>query len=196
MEKEQKEKQRVRLAILGKIAENTKLEIPEPLVGKQLDILIQEFASSYMGNDLLPLNLQYKDFLSWQNEMNESGEIKKSEKYWTDKFSGEIPVLNIQTDFNRPVIQSFKGSLYQLKLDSELTERLRKIAAENDMTLFMFLLGVYNITSSTPPSASTSSILRAPNPLATTYFPPGGERKKSRTRPSNTRRSNRPFPFV
>ncbi len=46
MEKEQKEKQRIRLAILEKISEGTKIEIPEPLVEKQLGILIQELDAS------------------------------------------------------------------------------------------------------------------------------------------------------
>ncbi len=46
IEKEQKEKQRIRLAILEKIAGQIKMEIPEILVKKQLDNLVQEFEAS------------------------------------------------------------------------------------------------------------------------------------------------------
>jgi trigger factor len=46
MEKEQKDKQRIRLAILEKISEQVNLEIPEILIEKQLENLIQEFSAS------------------------------------------------------------------------------------------------------------------------------------------------------
>jgi len=68
MEKEQKEKQRVRLAILEKIAKNTKLEIPEPLVGKQLDILIQEFGTSLQQRGL-ELNMYLSSIKKTQDDL-------------------------------------------------------------------------------------------------------------------------------
>ena len=68
MEKEQKEKQRVRLAILEKIAENTKLEIPELLVEKQLSILIQEFDASLHQRGL-ELNMYLSSLKKTQDDL-------------------------------------------------------------------------------------------------------------------------------
>jgi len=43
MEKEAKEKERIRLAILDKIVENTRIEVPPKLIERQLDLMLRNF---------------------------------------------------------------------------------------------------------------------------------------------------------
>jgi len=108
-------------------------------------ILIDEFFSLYQGKHLEPLRLQYKDFAAWQNELFESEEIKIQEKYWLEKFKGDIPVINLPTDFKRPDIKNFSGNNISFKAESELALKLKQLALETGTTLYMVLLSSYKI---------------------------------------------------
>ncbi|MCP5053882.1 MAG: non-ribosomal peptide synthetase, partial [bacterium] len=60
--------------------------------GMSMEILIREFATLYMGSDLTPLKVQYKDYSRWQNSRVQSAQAKIQENYWLNRMSGEIPV--------------------------------------------------------------------------------------------------------
>ncbi len=113
--------------------------------GISISILIDEFVKLYQSVELPKLKLQYKDYAAWQNNIIQSEKIKRQEQYWLNVFQGEIPVLNLPTDYLRPVIQSFEGDYIQFELDKALTERLREISRETESTLYMLLLAGYNI---------------------------------------------------
>ncbi|WP_139357847.1 condensation domain-containing protein, partial [Clostridium beijerinckii] len=87
--------------------------------GISKNIIEREFADLYNDKELEPLKLQYKDFSEWQNNFLKSKEMKKQEEYWLNVFSDEIPVLNMPTDYKRPVMQSFEGDSVGLEIDEE-----------------------------------------------------------------------------
>ncbi len=113
--------------------------------GVSMGILTKEFAELYGGKELSKLRIQYKDFAEWQNKLFKSGEIKKQEEYWLKTFEGEIPVLNLPTDYQRPSIQSFEGDNLSFELNYELTGKLKQIAKETGSTMYMVLLSACNI---------------------------------------------------
>ncbi len=113
--------------------------------GVSANILTNDFVTLYKGEELEPLNLQYKDFAAWQNNFLKSEEMKKQEEYWIKRFSDEIPVLNMPTDYERPVIQNFEGNSLSFKVNEETTEKLRKLAKEIGSTMYMVLLSAFNI---------------------------------------------------
>jgi amino acid adenylation domain-containing protein len=115
--------------------------------GVSLNLLEKEFKSLYghPGNQLPGLRLQYKDFSQWQRREEWQGAIKKQEKYWLKEFPGELPVLDLAADFQRPVVQSFEGSNLNFYLGGEETGQLKKLAREHHVTFYMVLLGVFNI---------------------------------------------------
>ncbi|MBN3360519.1 non-ribosomal peptide synthetase, partial [Clostridium botulinum] len=113
--------------------------------GVSMSILIKEFTALYNGENLDPLKLQYKDFAAWQNNFLKSEEIKKQEEYWINKFSDEIPILNMHTDYERPVIKSFEGDGLSFEVDEKVTENLRKIARKTGSTMNMVLISAFNI---------------------------------------------------
>ncbi|MCP4148491.1 MAG: AMP-binding protein, partial [bacterium] len=77
--------------------------------GVSMNILVKEFSTLYAGLQLKPLNLQYKEYAAWQNRLLESEGMLKQKEYWQEKFTDEIPVLALPTDFPRPAIQGFEG---------------------------------------------------------------------------------------
>ncbi|MDA2157988.1 MULTISPECIES: amino acid adenylation domain-containing protein [Bacillus cereus group] len=113
--------------------------------GLSVNILTDEFIDIYNGENLEPLKLQYKDFAAWQNNFLKSEDMKKQEEYWINRFSDEIPVLNMPTDYKRPPIQSFEGDSIKFEVDEETTRKLRNLAKETGTTIHMVLLSAFNI---------------------------------------------------
>ncbi len=110
-----------------------------------MDILIQEIGQIYEHKRLAPLTLQYKDYAEWSLAPEQQEQRQEHQQYWTDVLKGELPVLNLPLDFSRPAIQSHEGNRLQFAVDSQLTQRLRLLAAENGVTLFVLLLTAYTI---------------------------------------------------
>jgi len=113
--------------------------------GVSMGILTKEFAELYEGKELPELRIQYKDYAAWQNEMISSEVMKKQEEHWLNTFHGEVPVLDLPTDYPRPSLQSFEGDRITYSINKEITEGIRKIAKEAGATIYMVLLSGFNI---------------------------------------------------
>lgn len=112
--------------------------------GVSIEILLREFRALYEGKELKPLQLQYRDYAVWQSQMYGNGSLKQQESFWLETLGGEIPVLNMPTDFKRPAVQSFEGGRIRFHLCSEIAGKLNEIAKENGATMYMVLLAAYN----------------------------------------------------
>ncbi|MFE4201638.1 gramicidin S non-ribosomal peptide synthetase GrsB [Aneurinibacillus aneurinilyticus] len=113
--------------------------------GVSMQMITNEFADLYKGKELAELRIQYKDFAVWQNEWFQSDAIEKQEAYWLNTFAEEIPVLNLSTDYPRPMIQSFEGDIVTFNSGRRLAEELKRLATETGTTLYMLLLAAYNV---------------------------------------------------
>ncbi|WP_051775464.1 non-ribosomal peptide synthetase [Paenibacillus tyrfis] len=111
--------------------------------GASMGILVKEFIRLYEGDELPPLRIQYKDYAAWQQGEVQSRRLRKQEAYWLEMFRGNIPVLDLPTDYKRPSIRSFKGSTLEFVLDKQKSEGLRQLATQTGSTLFMVLLAAY-----------------------------------------------------
>jgi len=110
-------------------------------------ILQKEFMELYtnMSAEFTPQRLHYKDFSQWQNSEKYRESIKDQENYWLNKFQDEIPVLEIMTDYPRPLVQSFEGANFSFFLNQQETALLKEICQKYDVTLYMLLLATFNI---------------------------------------------------
>ncbi|SFB47264.1 non-ribosomal peptide synthetase, partial [Clostridium frigidicarnis] len=113
--------------------------------GTTMGIATKELAELYAGKELEPLRIQYKDYAEWQQELLRSERIKNQKDYWIDRFSNDIPVLNMPYDYERPAIQSFEGDSLSFIVDMETTKKLRMLAKETGSTIYMVLLSAYTI---------------------------------------------------
>ncbi|WP_445322371.1 condensation domain-containing protein [Paenibacillus sp. IHBB 10380] len=59
----------------------------------------------------------------WQQERIRKGEIEKQEQYWLGAFAGEVPVLELPTDYPRPVMQQFEGASVGMRTRERSTAR-------------------------------------------------------------------------
>ena len=112
-----------------------------------IDIMIQELMQFYMAYkdnkpaDLQPLSIHYKEFAAWQNELLQTQEYDDHSAFWQEKLSGDLPVLNLPTDFPRPKIQRAKGASIRFELSNKA--ELLKIAEKNDASLFMIMTALF-----------------------------------------------------
>ncbi|MCU0287246.1 MAG: SDR family NAD(P)-dependent oxidoreductase, partial [Acidobacteria bacterium] len=115
-------------------------------------IMIRDFETLYnvgssdnKNGQLAELNIQYKDFSQYRNNPAIIETIRQQEAYWLEAFRGEIHVLNLPTDYPRPMPQSFAGDRVKFDLSGAEATRLKQMALAQGATLFMILLAVYNV---------------------------------------------------
>lgn len=113
--------------------------------GTSKSIFMRDFMDLYNGKELSPLEVQYKDYVQWCKKNVNDEKYQEQRKYWHYICSGEIPVLDLPTDYKRPEISSFSGSVIYYTIDSECTDMLKEFAKEKNVTLNMVLLCGYFI---------------------------------------------------
>ncbi len=113
--------------------------------GLSHQILWRDFMALYQDQQLPPLRIQYKDFAEWQNQAKESPVLKQQQDYWLKEFAREIPLLNLPIDYTRPIIQLFDGSSIYFAISAQETNALNEMAEQENVTLFMVILAIFNI---------------------------------------------------
>ncbi|MFB6367481.1 amino acid adenylation domain-containing protein [Paenibacillus elgii] len=110
-----------------------------------MDLLQQDFKALLNGKKLAPLPLQYKDYAVWLQSRAYQERLQSQERYWLARFSTKPPLLNLPTDFPRGKVKTYAGSSYYFELGTDETGALRRLAREQDATLFMILLSAFNV---------------------------------------------------
>ncbi|MBA4538757.1 amino acid adenylation domain-containing protein, partial [Bacillus aquiflavi] len=77
--------------------------------GYSINLMVNEFVQLYEGKELPELRFQYKDYAAWQNNLLKSERIEKQEQYWLNQFAEEYPVLQLPTDYKRPLVKGYEG---------------------------------------------------------------------------------------
>ena len=113
--------------------------------GISMSILAKEFSELYNGKELKKQRIQYKDFSEWQNDFLKSNKMQDQEKYWLEKFSNGIPVLNMPLDYSRPVMQDFCGQIVEINMGKELSSKIKIGMQETSTTLYMIILSAVNV---------------------------------------------------
>ncbi|WP_052496593.1 condensation domain-containing protein [Pedobacter lusitanus] len=117
--------------------------------GWSVEIFIKEILILYnsccldLPHPLPKLNIQNKDFISWQLDKLKGDSLLKLRTFWADKLAVKTPVLSLPTDFPRPQTKSFNGGRVDFFISKEMSAALRKLSSDNDCTLFVTLLAVY-----------------------------------------------------
>jgi amino acid adenylation domain-containing protein len=113
--------------------------------GVSMTIIMEDFSALYVGKNLPPLKLQYKDYSEWYNKEKKTGKIKQQEEYWLRQFQGDIPRLNLPIDYERPAFQDFAGSSVYFEIGKDQTEALKALALREKTNLNIVMLAIFNI---------------------------------------------------
>ncbi|HLP47394.1 MAG TPA: amino acid adenylation domain-containing protein, partial [Candidatus Kapabacteria bacterium] len=113
--------------------------------GVSTAIFLKEFKAFYSGEYLQPLRIQYRDYAEWQHNEKKKEEFMKQEAFWCSQFKGNIPVLNLPTDYRRPSEQNFEGKHVDFEIGMNETQAFNRLVLQEDVTLFMLFLAIYNV---------------------------------------------------
>ncbi|MCI8212139.1 hypothetical protein AUC61_21640 [Pseudomonas sp. S25] len=119
--------------------------------GWSMNVLIDEFVRFYDAHDrgetaqLAPLPIQYSDYALWQQRWLEAGEQDRQLGYWLKQLGDEHPPLELATDHPRPARPDHRGVRHDFVIDEALAGELRELARQQNVTLFMLLLGAFNV---------------------------------------------------
>ncbi len=109
------------------------------------NLFITELTALYDGKELPPLTLQYRDYSEWQSSRKQQERRRQQEDFWRRQFEGDIPVLNLPTDYPRPDLLDFKGDVVRFEIDRDLSDQIKQFAVKSFVTLNIVLLSAYYV---------------------------------------------------
>jgi amino acid adenylation domain-containing protein len=119
--------------------------------GSSLIILYQELGALYeafldgKACNLPSLPVQYADYAVWQHERLQGEVLESQLAYWKRQLGTGLRTLSLPTDYERPVVQSYRGARLTKTLSEELTKGLKDLSRREGVTLFMALLATLDI---------------------------------------------------
>jgi len=118
-----------------------------------MGILVREVGELYRAYDagesspLEELPIQYADFAVWQREWLSGAVLEKGLDYWRGQLA-EAESLELPTDHPRPATQSHRGARHHFVIEEAVAEKLRALSQREGVTLFMTLLGGFDVVMS------------------------------------------------
>ncbi|MEM9921871.1 MAG: amino acid adenylation domain-containing protein, partial [Bacteroidota bacterium] len=118
--------------------------------GWSVELLTKELMMAYdelRGDaklDWPTLTIQYKDYCHWLIENTSKQDRKSDESFWLQKFSGELPVLELPAVRSRPPIKTHRGAIVAHRYSKQLRLDLQAFAEAQGATLFMLLMAGIN----------------------------------------------------
>lgn len=111
---------------------------------RELTILYDAFSNN-KPSPLPELPIQYADFSIWQRETLQGEKLQEEINYWKENLADSPTLSSFPTDFQRPPIQSLRGTTMRISFEREITARIKNYANELKLTNFMVLAAVLNI---------------------------------------------------
>ncbi len=116
-----------------------------------MGVMVKEIAEIYTAFQrkqnpaLAPLRVHYVDFAFWQKQWLNEERQEKLLDYWRHQLQDPPPPLSLPYDFFRPKRQTFQGNQQSFQIPSSLLAKLKKIAQEEEATLFMILVSTFQL---------------------------------------------------
>ncbi len=116
-----------------------------------LNVLVDELRLLYDADrdgqpaQLPPVGAPFTDYVRWQSAMLSGQEGERHWRYWQQKLAGELPILKLPTDRSRPPVQTYKGASHSFQLNAEISQRLRRLAQAENVTLYTLVLTAFEL---------------------------------------------------
>ena len=117
-----------------------------------LETLLQEFAQLFAMHSrgefvsLPEVAASFADFVHWQAETVQGDEGAKQLQYWSTSLGGELPILQMPGARPRSKAPTFRGASVPFNLDGETLQQLELIAREAQVTLFVVLAAIFQLS--------------------------------------------------
>ncbi|HEY0411492.1 MAG TPA: condensation domain-containing protein, partial [Candidatus Dormibacteraeota bacterium] len=111
---------------------------------RELSVLYEAYREG-RTSPLPELGVQYADYAAWQREHLRGEVLDRQLAYWKERLAGAPELLEVPTDHPRPAVQTFRGAHERIQLSVELLERLQALGRSEGATLYMVLLGAFQV---------------------------------------------------
>jgi len=108
-----------------------------------LAILGKELLAFYGAENVPPAAADYGHYVHWEAELLNGQKGQRMTQYWQQQLAGDLPVLQLPTDYPRPARQTFNGASVRVELPEPLTEAVKNLAKTHQTTLFTVLFSAY-----------------------------------------------------
>ncbi|TDO73428.1 amino acid adenylation domain-containing protein/natural product biosynthesis luciferase-like monooxygenase protein [Flavobacterium chryseum] len=118
---------------------------------RSLNILIRDLLFFYKEevlqiNNLLPgLRLQYKDVAVWKSKRLQDLNLSKEKAYWLNQLGGELPLLQLPEDYNRPAVRKSEVGMQRRDIDAKKAKQFKAYCRNEGGTLFTGLMTLFNL---------------------------------------------------
>lgn len=89
--------------------------------------------------------LLFSDYVKRVIDFSRSKEYAQIEKYWLDEYKNNIPSFEIQPDFPRPQLRTFKSNRYDYTLENESATKVKKVGIMYGCSFVNTLMSVFEI---------------------------------------------------
>ncbi|MGZ5056765.1 MAG: condensation domain-containing protein, partial [Methylobacter sp.] len=110
-----------------------------------LAILGKELLAFYGAKNAPPAAADYGHYVRWEAELLNSKKGQRMAAYWQQQLAGDVPVLQLPTDYPRPALQTFNGASLRVALPEQLTVAAKNLAKVQQTTLFTVLFSAYQV---------------------------------------------------
>ncbi|MFZ6009420.1 MAG: amino acid adenylation domain-containing protein [Bacteroidota bacterium] len=113
--------------------------------GWSMGVVLNDVLELYHAYDkgiaprLKPLRIHYKEYAAWHNRQIQDAEVERLRSYWLNRFSDDIPQLNLPIDFERPRVKKDDGAMHTVALDHDATQLIRSWGLRHKHSLFITL---------------------------------------------------------
>lgn len=111
-----------------------------------LDEASKLYAAALNGTPpILPVPMQYRDYVANELSQLNSAEHLITEQYWLGQFSTPVEPLTLPSDRSRPAVKSFRGATCRRAIGAGAYQRIKRAGAKQKCTLFTILLTGFQV---------------------------------------------------
>ncbi|MEH2355889.1 amino acid adenylation domain-containing protein [Nostoc sp.] len=119
--------------------------------GWSVDVFLQELTKLYAAfchgqpSPLADLPIQYADFAHWQQQWVARPVFVSDLNYWKQQLGNSTLLLQLPTDRPRLPVRTFQGASQTFIIPKSLTNALKHLSQQHNVTLFVTLLTAFKI---------------------------------------------------
>lgn len=111
------------------------------ICGRLKDVDVVRDLPSPLGD----LPIQYTNFAHWQQQWVVSLDFESQLNYWKQQLGSGPVLLQLPTDYPRPPVRTYQGASQCLIIPKSLTNALKQLSQQHNVTLFVTLLAALKI---------------------------------------------------
>lgn len=109
--------------------------------GLAVSAIFTEFGALYAGENLPPVETQYRDVLDWEKSFYEGEEYRRQEEFWKELLANEAESLALPADRGREGRAGYAGGSVRAAFPADA---VRELARRNGCSVYMVLLAAYS----------------------------------------------------